>query len=83
MARIRERFHEFLQDPHGAGFSALTAPVFNHHERIEAAVAVIFPYRLDDPNRETRHLLPLKETALEISRVLGSVEMANKMAATL
>lgn len=83
MARIRERFHEFLQDPHGAGFSGLTAPIFNHHERIEAAIAVIFPSRPEDPNRETRHLLPLKETALEISRVLGSVEMANKMAATL
>ncbi len=83
MARIRDRFHEFLDDPHGAGFSALTVPIFNHHERIEAALAAISPFRPDDPNRQTRHLMAVKETALEISRVLGSVEMANRMAATL
>lgn len=83
MARVRERFHEFSDNPHGAGFSALTVPIFNHHERIEAALAAIMPNRPDDPNRETRFLLPVKETAVEISRVLGSVKMANKMAATL
>ncbi len=83
MARIRERFYEFMDDPHGAGFSAITAPIFNHHERIEAAIAAIFPHRPDDPNRETRFLQPVKETAVEISRVLGSAEMANRMAATL
>ena len=83
MTRIRDRFHEFLQDPHGAGFSSLTVPIFNHHERIEAALAAIYPSRPDDPNRETRHLMAVKETGLEISRVLGSVEMANRMAATL
>lgn len=83
MARMRERFHEFLDDPHGAGFSALTVPVFNHHERIEAALAAVFPFRPDDPNRETRYVQQVKEVGAEISRVLGSVEMANKMAATL
>lgn len=83
MARTRERFHEYQQDPHGAGFSALTAPIFNHQEKIEAAIAAIFPSRPDDPNRATRHVIPVKETALEISRVLGSSEMAGKMAATL
>jgi len=83
MQRCRERFHEFLLDPHGSGFSALTVPIFNHHERIEAAIAAVYPSKPDDPNRETRHLHAVKETALEISRVLGSSEMANKMAATL
>lgn len=83
MARIRDRYHEFLQDPHGAGFSALTVPIFNHHEHIEAAMAAITPSKPDDPNRETRHLMAVKETAVEISRVLGSVEMAGRMAATL
>ena len=72
-----------MDDPHGAGFSALTVPIFNHHERIEAALAAIMPNRPDDPNRETRYMLQVKEVAVEISRVLGSVEMANKMAATL
>jgi len=83
MARIRERFHEFLFDPHGVGFSTMTAPIFNHHERLEAALAAVYAVRADDPNRESRYLLPVKETAIEISRVLGSVDMAGKMAATL
>ena len=83
MARIRDRYHEYIFDPHNAGFSSITAPIFNHHERLEAAIAVIYPARSDDPNRETRHLMPLKETAVEISRVLGSTEMAGKMASTL
>lgn len=82
-ARIRERFHEYIFDPHNAGFSSITAPIFNHREQLEAAIAVIYPARADDPNRETRYLMPLKETAIEISRVLGSTEMANKMASTL
>jgi hypothetical protein len=34
-------------------------------------------------NQETRYLKQLKETAIEISRALGSVEMSEKMANTL
>lgn len=83
MSKISARFYEFDENPHGAGFSALVVPIFNHLERIEAALTVVMPMRQTEPNQETRYLRPVKETALEISRVLGSVEMADRMAATL
>jgi DNA-binding IclR family transcriptional regulator len=83
MGKIRAQFHEFDENPHQAGFSALVVPVFNYLDRIEAALTVVMPMRANDPNQETRYLRPVKETAIEISRVLGSVEMADKMAATL
>jgi len=83
MAKIRSQFYEFDENPHGSGFSGLVVPIFNYLDRIEAALTVVMPMRHNDPNQETRYLKPVKETAIEISRVLGSVEMADKMAATL
>ena len=83
MTKIRANFYEFDENPHGSGFSGLVVPIFNYLERIEAALTVIMPMQPNDPNQETRYLRPVKETAIEISRVLGSVEMADKMAATL
>ena len=81
---IRQRMDEkkLTEKPSGNCLANLTY-IFNHHERIEAALAAIYPARPDDPNRETRYLMPVKETGLEISRVLGSVEMANRMAASV
>lgn len=83
MAKIRSQFYEFDDNPHGSGFSGLVVPVFNHLERIEAAITVVMPMRPSDSGQEIRHLRPAKETAVEISRVLGSVEMAEKMAETV
>ena len=83
MAKIRTQFYEFDENPYGSGFAGLVVPIFNHLERIEAAITVVMPSRSNDPNQEGRYLKPVKETAIEISRVLGSVEMAEAMAATL
>ena len=82
-ALIRRRFHAFQEDPHDAGFSVLSAPIFDHAERLEAALTVVMNRRATSSSQETRYLRPLKETAIEISRALGSVEMADRMAATL
>jgi len=82
-ARIRTRFYEFDADPHDAGFSTLSAPIFDHTERLEAALTIVMSRRADSAEQEMRFLKPLKECALEISRALGSVEMANKLADTI
>ena len=81
--KIRTRFYEFDADPHDAGFSTLSAPVFDHSERLEAALTIVMNRRADSAEQETRFLKPLKECALEISRALGSIEMANKLADTI
>ena len=82
-ARIQRRFYAYQDDPHEAGFSVLSAPIFDHAERLEAALTVVMNRRTGSINQESRYLKPLKETAIEISRALGSVEMADQMAATL
>lgn len=82
-ARIQKQFYAFDEDPHDAGFSVLSAPVFDHAERLEAALTIVMNRRPDSINQETRYLKQLKETATEISRALGSVEMAANMAASV
>ena len=82
-SQIQRDFHAFSEDPHDAGFSVLSAPIFDHAERLEAALSVVMNRRPGSVNQELRYLKQLKSTALEISRALGSVEMAEKMAATL
>jgi DNA-binding IclR family transcriptional regulator len=82
-AEIQRRYYAFHEDPHESGFSVLSAPIFDHAERLEAALTVVMNRRPGSVNQETRYLKQLKETAIEISRALGSVEMSDKMAATL
>lgn len=82
-ADIQRRFYAFHEDPHDSGFSVLSAPIFDHAERLEAALTVVMNRRPGSVNQETRYLKPLKDAAIEISRALGSVQMADKMAATL
>jgi DNA-binding IclR family transcriptional regulator len=79
LVAIRKRFYEFELDPHEAGFSVLSAPIFDHSERIEAALSVVMNRRPGAINQETRYLKPLLETAIEISRALGSKLMAQQM----
>jgi hypothetical protein len=53
---------------------------------LQAALTVVMISRGDAKttmSEDIRYLKPLKETALEISRTLGSVEMANELAATI
>ena len=82
-ARIRKRFYAFHEDPHDAGFSVISAPIFDHAERLEAALTIVMTRRPGNVNQETRFLRQIKETAIDISRALGSEEMSAKMAATL
>ncbi len=82
-ALIQKRFYAYHEDPHDSGFSVVSAPIFDHAERLEAALTIVMNRRPGSVNQETRYLRQLKETAVEISRALGSVEMADKMAATI
>jgi DNA-binding IclR family transcriptional regulator len=64
----------------------VTVPIFDHSEELQAALTVVMISRGDAKttmSEDIRYLKPLKETALEISRTLGSVEMANELAATI
>ncbi|MEL7537724.1 MAG: helix-turn-helix domain-containing protein [Pseudomonadota bacterium] len=81
--QIRQRYYEFELDPHDAGFSVLSAPIFDHTEKLEAALTIVMNRRQNDDVYDVRHLPQLKKTVVEISSALGSVEMADKMAATL
>ena len=70
-AVIRKKFYAFAEDPHDAGFSVLSAPVFDHAERLEAALTVVMNRRPECINHEERYLRVLKESAIEISRGAG------------
>ena len=80
---IRKRFWEYDANAHDAGFATLTAPIFDHSERIQAALSIVWSGRSDDSVQDLRYIKQVRETALEISRTLGSTEMANEMAATM
>jgi len=82
-AQIQRRFYAYDDDPHDAGFAVVSAPVFDHAERLEAALTIVMNRRPGSVNQEKQYLRQLKETAVEISRALGSIEMADKMAATI
>ena len=82
-ARIQRRFYAYADDPHDAGFAVVSAPVVAHAERLEAALTIVMNRRPGTVNQEKLYLRQLKETTVEISRALGSVEMADKMAATI
>jgi DNA-binding IclR family transcriptional regulator len=86
MQRIRSRFYEYDANAHDAGFATVTAPIFDHSEELQAALTVVMSGRGDSEKMqsgEIQYLKPLRETALEISRTLGSIEMANEMASTM
>lgn len=81
--RIRKRFYEYDADPHDAGYSGLSAPIFDLSERLIAALTIIMSRQPGVADQESRYLKQLKETALEISRTLGSEKMASAMALTI
>jgi DNA-binding IclR family transcriptional regulator len=86
MKIIRSRSYEYDADAHDAGFATVTVPIFDHSEELQAALTVIITSRGEAKStrsEDIRYLKPLKETALEISRTLGSVEKANELAATI
>jgi DNA-binding IclR family transcriptional regulator len=83
---IRRRFYEYDANAHDAGFATVAAPIFDHSEELQAALTVVMSSRGESGttrSEDIQHLKPLRETALEISRTLGSVEMANEMASTM
>ena len=75
--------YEYDPDPHEAGFATLSAPIFGHSERLEAALTIVMNRRPNMSDHETRYLKALKESAVELSRALGSIEKANELAATI
>jgi DNA-binding IclR family transcriptional regulator len=86
MDTIRARFYEYDANAHDEGFATVTVPIFDHSEELQAAMTVVMNGRGDpgkSGGKDLRYLKPLSETALEISRTLGSVEMANEMAAKM
>lgn len=86
MEIIRSRFYEYDANAHNTGFAAVTAPIFDHSEELQAALTIVMTSHGESgrtSSGEIKYLRPLQETALEISRTLGSIEMANAMAATM
>ena len=82
-ARIRQKFYDFAPDPYDSGFSVLSTPIFNHTERLDGALTIVMKKRQILTPSEVRHLASLKTTALEISRTLGSVIMADRLENTI
>lgn len=80
---VREKFYDFHMDPYNAGFSVLATPIFNHTERLEGALSIVAGKRQSLDPSEIRFLSGLKRTAVEISRALGSVSMANHLERTI
>jgi DNA-binding IclR family transcriptional regulator len=78
--KIQDRFYAFHDDPHDAGFAVLSAPIFNHAEGLEAALTLVMNRRAGNVDHEKQYLQVLMGTAIEISRALGSLKMANCMA---
>jgi DNA-binding IclR family transcriptional regulator len=86
METIRARFYEYDANAHDAGFATITVPIFDHSEELQAALTVVMTSRGDSGatrSEDIHYLKPLRDTALEISRALGSIEMANAMASTM
>ncbi|MDE0755478.1 MAG: helix-turn-helix domain-containing protein [Woeseiaceae bacterium] len=78
--KIQDRFYAFHDDPHDAGFAVLSAPIFNHAEGLEAALTLVMNRRAGNVDHEKQYLQVLMGTAIEISRALGSLKMAKRMA---
>ena len=86
MQVIRGRFYEYDADAHDAGFATVTAPIFDHSEELQAALTIVMSSRGEAGKMQSgdiQYLKPLRETVLEISRTLGSIEMANEMASMM
>lgn len=86
MYTIRDRFYEYDMNAHDSGYATLTAPIFDHSEELQAALTIVMTSLGESGKTEDggmQYLKPLKSTVLEISRTLGSIEMANAMAATM
>ncbi len=80
---IRNRFYEYDANAHDAGFATVTVPIFDHSEELQAALTVVMASRGEagaTRSEDIRYLQPLRETGLELTRALGSINMANKMA---
>lgn len=71
LKQIKNQGYALEIDEFEEGISALAAPVFNHENRVIAAVSVAGPsFRLDKPQLE-KLVAPLKAAAQEISSRMG------------
>jgi len=77
---VRDRYYAFHDDPHDAGFAVLSVPIFNHAEALEAALTLVMNRRAGSIDHEKQYLQVLMSVAIEISRALGSLQMAQQMA---
>lgn len=86
MQTIRNRFYEYDANAHNSGYSTLTAPIFDHSEELQAALTIVMTSHgesSDTGSGGMQYLRLLQDTALEISRTLGSIDMANRMTAAM
>lgn len=80
---IRRRFFEFALDPHDAGFSVLSMPVFNHRENIEAAMTIVMNRRRNNDISDVPFLGELQNAVVEVSQAIGSVRLVSEMEHTI
>lgn len=79
LATIRERFYDWDDDPHNAGFSVIAAPVFNHSEELEAALTVVMQRSQDRHGPDPEILSDLMRTSADVSQTIGSVTMVQTL----
>lgn len=79
---ITKKYYMFKPDPHNAGFAVLSVPIFNSAEQLEAALSIVM-HRRNQEFKTIPHLQQLKETAVNISRALGSLKMADELEASI
>ena len=76
LAKIREQGYAITHEEHQEDLSAVAAPIYDHAERVIAAVAVSGPTYRIGPGEIERLVEPVREIAREISARLGSVSFS-------
>lgn len=71
LLQIRRQGYAITHEEHQVGLSAIAAPIFNHVGQVIAAVAVSGPSYRMGPGEIEKYVVPVQETAHNISVQLG------------
>ena len=81
VAQVRDRLYDSCLDPRGDKQAEISVPIFGRNEKIEAVLTVVASVPSVSDQLLIRHLPRLQTAAAEISRALGSQEMADEIEA--
>lgn len=71
LTQVKAQGYAFTQDELEIGLSAIAAPIFNHHDEIQAALCIAAPSRRLVSGKLSPMIEQLKATAAEISAAIG------------